>query len=205
MNTENIRLEANVVVIAGEHILFLQSERNAHAWSLPGGVLGEGERFEEVGRRALVEQTGIRYADSLIQVGIFDDPRRLPGGGTRAISSAYLAVLSGPPPSLRLGPGVVEARWFHKQSLPALALDHKAMVEQALPRIKPARKQLYHVQVFKLIPPHGGYVRFTEDFSAEEAEQKVRRIEGIRDGDTVIVRKYDPERDGIIGEGMFIE
>jgi ADP-ribose pyrophosphatase YjhB (NUDIX family) len=195
-------LETSVVVVAGnEHILLIQ--REGIAWALPGGALGVGERFEEAARRTLQQETGILSGATFIPVGVFDDPKRVPD--VRTINHAFLVVLAGSPPTLRVGADTARAQWFQMQSLPALAADHRLIIERALPLIKPMRKQLYIVIVYHIIPQQGApLTRFTEAYSVEEAEEIVRRVEQVRDGDECQARLYDPERDGKIREGQFI-
>lgn len=125
----------------------------AGTWSLPGGMVGLDEPFDDAARRILVETTGL-WGLYLEQLYTFGDPGRDPRG--RAISVAYYAIL---PPSLpgsaptetRPGKGVTDAAWFPIDVLPGvLALDHGRIAEYARWRL--AQKIMYTPLAFYLLP-----------------------------------------------------
>ncbi len=64
-------------------------------WALPGGLVGDSERFEETAVRKVAEETGIRLnRRDLLQVRAYGDPDR--DSRWRAFSIAYLALLPHP-------------------------------------------------------------------------------------------------------------
>lgn len=62
-------------------------------WSLPGVLLGSGERLREAAYRALADKAGVTESSvaHLVQVGAFDGPGRDPRD--EAISISFLAVI----------------------------------------------------------------------------------------------------------------
>jgi 8-oxo-dGTP diphosphatase len=105
-----------------------------NAWAIPGGFVLENESLEEAVRRELQEETGItvNYLEQLYSFGEPDrDPRQ------RVISIAYFALVNSTHFSnLKATTDAEEAQWFPITKLPALAFDHKKILQVAIERIR---------------------------------------------------------------------
>lgn len=104
-------------------------------WSLAGGPLQAGERFEDSCRRKLEEDIGLKV-EFLEQLYTFDDPARDPRD--RAISVSYYALIRWTDAPLRCGPEASEAKWFAWDELPTgpYAFDHKLIIDKAAERLR---------------------------------------------------------------------
>ncbi len=102
-------------------------------WALPGGFLRPDEDLISCARRELCEEAGVE-APLLRQFGVFSAPDRDPRD--RVISVAYLALLSSDRLKPQAGSDAADARWFAVADLPALAFDHRQIVEAALAALR---------------------------------------------------------------------
>lgn len=108
------------------------------SWALPGGFVNEGERLPDAARRELVEETGV-VATDLWTVGTFGDPGRDPRGWTvSAVYQALIATDEGWEPAA--GDDAARARWHFAGRLPPLAFDHRAVIREAIQRL---RREIY--------------------------------------------------------------
>src|SRR4029453_2901712 len=92
------------------------------AWSLPGGVLEQGETLEASIRRHLATKVDVREVSHLEQLATYAAPGRFPAvwGPARA----YLGLVQ-----LGLGPHVPDdTRWPPVDDLPRTAFDHGEIV-----------------------------------------------------------------------------
>lgn len=97
-------------------------------WALPGGFLDDDELIAMGAKRELQEETGLQV-DSVRQIGVFDKVDRDPRG--RTISIAFLA--NAPKGQTAIAADdAADAKWFSLNDLPALAFDHKEIIEQAM-------------------------------------------------------------------------
>lgn len=115
--------------------------------AIPGGFLREGESLEEAALRELYEETGVRNV-FLEQLYTFGDPKRDPRG--RVITVTYYALIASDQLMLVAGADAAEARWFALASLPALAFDHRLIVDYAIKRLR--NKLEYTTVGFQLLP-----------------------------------------------------
>lgn len=101
----------------------------AGCWALPGGFLRQRETFEEAARRELTEETGLTAPDSLLPVGVFDDPDRDPRD--RVISTAFTGILTH---LVEPTSGGVVAAWIPVDDVDYhdLAIDHTDIVHAAI-------------------------------------------------------------------------
>ncbi|PUZ30532.1 8-oxo-dGTP diphosphatase [Chitinophaga costaii] len=103
-------------------------------WAIPGGFVLEDESLEEAVKRELREETGIsvKYLEQLYTFGAPDrDPRQ------RIISVAYFALVKTARfMALKADTDASVAQWFNITELPALAFDHKHILEKAIQRIQ---------------------------------------------------------------------
>lgn len=102
-------------------------------WALPGGFVEETESLEKAALRELREETGLKGARLLAQVGAYGDPGRDPRG--RVITVAFLVKVPADAEA-RAGDDAKAARWFPLARLPkALAFDHARILRDALRRL----------------------------------------------------------------------
>jgi len=103
-------------------------------WATPGGFILEDETLEAAVKRELWEETGIEvnYLEQLYSFGAPErDPRR------RIISIAYFALVnSGQFQQLKASTDAEDAKWFNINKLPALAFDHKKILQTAIERVR---------------------------------------------------------------------
>ena len=127
-----------VIVREGRIVLIRRNnEPFKGMWALPGGFAEEGETAELCCQREAYEETGLKVRAKKL-VGIFSDPRRDPRG---TIAGAYLCEIVGGRvrKTLKLGRGLrplrgsdaKEAKWFSLEELPALAFDHRKIIDEA--------------------------------------------------------------------------
>jgi len=102
-------------------------------WALPGGFVLDQETLEEAVERELREEAGIsiNYLEQLFTFGRPDrDPRM------RIVSVSYFGLVKSADFSLFASTDAAEAAWFNIYELPALAFDHKDIVEKAIARLR---------------------------------------------------------------------
>ena len=115
-------------------------------YALPGGFVREEESLDAAATRELRVETGVEKV-YLEQLYTFGEPKRDPRG--RVITVAYYA-LAPDTQVLRAGTDASDAAWFPIADLPALAFDHRKIVEYAHQRI---RNKLDYTNVgFELLP-----------------------------------------------------
>lgn len=144
-------------VIFGFHsgeLKVLLVERNEYPfkdwWALPGFFVESNENIEEAVQRILYEFTSLKgiYMEQLYTFG---DLKRHPQG--RIITVAYYALLRLDDVKLELTPKsdyVKTAKWHSIDDLPALAFDHKNIIEKSIEKIQ--RKISYSSIAFELLP-----------------------------------------------------
>ncbi len=105
-----------------------------NSWAIPGGFVLENENLEQAVRRELLEETGISV-NYLEQLYSFGEPNRDPR--QRVISIAYFALVNSKRfATLKASTDAEEAQWFGIGKLPALAFDHKKILQVAIERLK---------------------------------------------------------------------
>ncbi len=105
-----------------------------NSWAIPGGFVSEQESLEEAVKRELLEETGItvNYLEQLYSLG---EPKRDPR--QRIISIAYFALVkSSLFQQLKASTDAEDAQWFSINKLPALAFDHKKILQTAIERVR---------------------------------------------------------------------
>lgn len=116
-------------------------------WALPGGFVQMNEALEAAAVRELEEETGIPGA-FLEQLYTFGEPGRDPRG--RVISVAYYALVKRSDVVVRAGSDAKDAKWFALDQVPALAFDHRAILDTAITRLR--GKVRYAPIGFNLLP-----------------------------------------------------
>lgn len=116
-------------------------------WALPGGFLDMDEDLADCAKRELEEETGIKNI-YLEQLYTFGKPGRDPR--ERVISVAHYALIASDQITLQPASDATEAAWFAFDELPALAFDHREIVEKAHERL--VAKLDYSTIAFQFLP-----------------------------------------------------
>jgi len=147
------------LLVTVDIVLFTIRERQLHVllirrlakpyegrFALPGGFVLENESLDAAAARELWEEAGVENV-YLEQLYTFGAPGRDPRG--RVVTVAYYALVPNTQ-TLQAGTDAADAAWFPVANLPALAFDHKGIVEYAHQRI---RNKLDYTNVgFELLP-----------------------------------------------------
>ena len=118
-------------------------------WALPGGYIRISETIDEAALRILKEKTNVQNI-YLEQLYTFGDPLRHPAA--RVITCAYFALIRSDDIVLSFEENteITEVKWHPVNSLPALAFDHKEIIEYSLKR---TRERLEFCPIaFQLLP-----------------------------------------------------
>jgi 8-oxo-dGTP diphosphatase len=145
-----VTVDLVIFTIHGDELKVLLVKRAiepfAGASALPGGFVHENESLEAAARRELQEETGVKEV-YLEQLYSFGDPVRDPRG--RVVTISYYALVS-PDRVLSAGTDAADARWWPVAELPALAFDHRKILDYALERLR--NKLEYTTVGFQLLP-----------------------------------------------------
>jgi 8-oxo-dGTP diphosphatase len=100
-------------------------------WALPGGWLPVDEGLDDAAARTLNETTGLapKYLEQLYTFG---SPDRSPG--ERVVSVVYWALVHSD--EVERAVSDENVCWFDEDDLPALAFDHRAIIDYALWRLR---------------------------------------------------------------------
>lgn len=145
-----VTVDIVVLTLVDDRLHLVLVERSgepfAGAWALPGGFVLEHESLDQAADRELREETGVRAAEHLEQLGAYGAPDRDPR--MRVVTVAYLAVLRRIE-ALRAGGDASDtalvpvADVLTSQRRP-LAFDHRQIVEDA---VEALRTKLEHTSV----------------------------------------------------------
>ncbi len=116
-------------------------------WALPGGFVRLEEDLEAAARRELAEETGVTklYLEQLYTFGgVERDPRG------RVITVSYYALVRLAEHRVKAATDARDAAWVAIDDLPALAFDHRRIVEVARERLR--GKVRYEPIGFELLP-----------------------------------------------------
>jgi len=121
-------LAVDAVILFGKGIVLIKRQNPPYqgCYALPGGFVEAGEGGEEAVLREAREETGLEI-ELLGLVGAYSDPGRDPRG--HVVSLCYLARGAG---ELRSGSDARSAEVFSLQALPAIAFDHRQMIDDAI-------------------------------------------------------------------------
>ena len=120
----------------GVSVLLIQRkyEPYKNSWAIPGGFVLEDESLEEAVKRELMEETGISV-NYLEQLYTFGEPKRDPR--QRIIAVAYFGLVKASQyQELKASTDAENAKWFSIKKLPALAFDHKQILQVAIERLR---------------------------------------------------------------------
>ena len=118
-------------------------------WALPGGYVRISETLDDAALRILKEKTNVQNI-YLEQLYTFGDPLRHPN--SRVITCAYFALIRSDDIELSFEESseITDVKWHPVYSLPALAFDHKEIIEYSLKR---TRERLEFCPIaFQLLP-----------------------------------------------------
>lgn len=118
-------------------------------WALPGGYVRISETLDDAALRILKEKTNVQNI-YLEQLYTFGDPLRHPN--SRVITCAYFALIRSDDIVLSFEENseITEVKWHSVDALPALAFDHKEIIEYSLKR---TRERLEFCPIaFQLLP-----------------------------------------------------
>lgn len=101
-------------------------------YALPGGFVEPDETTEQAVLRELQEETGVKNI-FLKQMKTYSNPKRDPRG--RVISISYVALIS-PDQDLFAASDALSAEWISIAHVPALAFDHKEILNDALTNLR---------------------------------------------------------------------
>ena len=112
-----------------------------------GALIEKNEEPLACAKRELQEETGVKNI-YLEQLYTFGDPKRDPRG--RVITVSYMALINSENIKLEATTDVSEAKWFPVRKIPALAFDHKKILDYSLQRLR--WKFEYTTVAFSLLP-----------------------------------------------------
>jgi 8-oxo-dGTP diphosphatase len=118
-------------------------------WAMPGGFIRLSEPLDEAAKRVLYEKTHVKDV-YLEQLYTFGDPGRYPNA--RVITVSYFALIRSDDIQLshESDANIQQVNWHPVYNLPALAYDHKEIIEHALKRL---RDRLEYTPIaFQLLP-----------------------------------------------------
>ncbi|EKD24709.1 MAG: Nudix hydrolase [uncultured bacterium (gcode 4)] len=136
-------------------------------WALPGWFVRENETLQEAAYRKLAEETSVKNA-YLEQLYTFSEVNRDPRW--RAISCAYIALMSKENIVFAAGSDASEAKFFDVKKLPKLAFDHKKIVEYAIQRLK---RKMEYTNVAQYILPKKFTLRQLQDVYETTLDQRI--------------------------------
>ena len=138
---QKIKIAVDAIVFGysktdGVSVLLIQRkyEPFKNGWAIPGGFVLEEESLEAAVKRELQEETGIEV-NYLEQLYTFGEPNRDPR--QRVIAVAYFGLVkTSQYQQLKASTDAENAKWFSIKKLPALAFDHKQILNIAIERLR---------------------------------------------------------------------
>lgn len=117
------------------HVLLIQMKKKLFLgmWATPGGLVKGEESVEKAASRILEEKTGVKDI-YLEQLYTFGEVGRDPFG--RVVSVAHMALIPSDRVELKTTSEYGGVEWFSVKRLPALAYDHKRIIETAIRRLR---------------------------------------------------------------------
>jgi 8-oxo-dGTP diphosphatase len=104
-------------------------------WAIPGGFIRLSENLDDAAKRVLYEKTHVKDV-YLEQLYTFGDPYRYPNA--RVITVSYFALIRSDDLKLEAEAGlnIQQINWHSVYGLPALAFDHKDILNYAIKRLR---------------------------------------------------------------------
>ena len=153
IKTHELTIDVVVLTIKDNKLQVLVTKRNKEPfkgrWAIPGGYIRLSENLDDAARRILKEKTDVEDI-YLEQLYTFGDPMRYPN--VRVITCAYFALVKAEDIEHIFEKESVEnVCWHNVYELPAMAFDHKEIIEYSLKR---TRERLDFCPIaFQLLPP----------------------------------------------------
>ncbi|MCM1265751.1 MAG: NUDIX hydrolase [Candidatus Gastranaerophilales bacterium] len=152
-------------------------------WAIPGGYVRMSENLDEAAMRVLKEKTNVDNI-YLEQLYTFGDPLRHPAA--RVITCAYFALIRAEDVNVLAADNVA---WHKVDDLPALAFDHKEIIQYSLKRTRerlelcPVAYQLLN-EKFTLTEMQKAYeLIMGKSLDKRNFRKKVTQTEGLRELD----------------------
>ena len=129
------RLVADIVIFTRIddtlHVLLARRaiEPEKGKWTVPGGHVDKGERFDDAAVRELEEETGISGVE-LHRLDVFDRPDRDPR--YRSVGVAYACMIDSKAVKLSATQEATAFKWFPVDRLPKLGFDHDEILKKAV-------------------------------------------------------------------------
>lgn len=132
--THEITVDVVILTIKNNNIHVLLVKRTSEPfngrWAIPGGYVRLSENLDEAALRVLKEKTAVDNI-YLEQLYTFGDPLRHPNA--RVITCAYFALVRSEDLKIASTP---EIGWHKVSDLPALAFDHKEIIQYSMKRTR---------------------------------------------------------------------
>ena len=112
----------DIIIETAGGIVLIKRKNPPLGWALPGGFVDYGETLEQAAAREALEETGLAVQLQR-QFHTYSDPRR--DSRLHTVSTVFIATAAGTPTA---GDDAGEAKIFSEQALPALAFDHKKIL-----------------------------------------------------------------------------
>jgi len=134
VKTHEITVDIVILTIKNDALQVLLVKRNNEPfkdkWAIPGGYVRMSENLDEAAIRVLKEKTDVDNI-YLEQLYTFGDPLRHPV--SRVITCAYFALIRSEDFNIVTSPDLA---WHKVFDLPALAFDHKEIIQYSLKRTR---------------------------------------------------------------------
>jgi 8-oxo-dGTP diphosphatase len=119
------------ILLTDKRVLLIRRRKKPFKgmWAIPGGFVEYGEEVEKAVLREFEEETGLK-ANVIELLGVYSNPKRDPRMHT--ISIVFLLKADGTPIA---GDDAIEVKFFEIDRLPALAFDHKMILDNALKKL----------------------------------------------------------------------
>lgn len=115
---------------APDKVLLIERKYPPYGWALPGGFVDVGESVEIAAIREAKEETSLDVTLRCL-LGCYSDPKRDDRGHT--VSVVFVATSTGEP---RAADDAKFLKLWNVEDLPALAFDHKIIVDDYLSYVK---------------------------------------------------------------------
>lgn len=126
MPYKNPKPTVDIIIDQNDSVLLIERNNPPLGWALPGGFVDEGESVERAAIREAKEETNLDV--NLKQLlYVYSNPKR--DSRQHNISVVFIAEASG---EMKAGDDASKAEYFSFQELPALAFDHREIIEDYL-------------------------------------------------------------------------
>ncbi len=113
----------DIIIQVDNGIVLIERANPPYGWALPGGFVDYGESLEKAAIREAKEETNLDVR-LIKQLKTYSDPSR--DVRQHTISTVFIAEATGTPKG---GDDARQAQVYHQETIPALAFDHKAILD----------------------------------------------------------------------------